>query len=353
MHTSKLHSQNIIACIWDCDKTLLPDYMQVPLFERYGVDAAKFWREVEQLPARYRQRGYRVNKDTIYLNHFLSYVKHGPLKGLSNGILRETGQDLTFYPGLPVFFQELKDHVTRREDYRRHNIILEHYIISTGLTEIIAGSALAPYVEEIYGCDFIENPLPPDFGTQRELDLQIDPQISQIGNMVDNTTKTRFIFEINKGTNKQPDIDVNAQIAAENRRVPIANMIYIADGPSDIPVFSVVKKYGGRTYAVHHPDNLDEFAQNDALLEAGRIHAYGPADYSSGSSTAMWLKMHLDKVCERIINEQALALESQVAQPPRHLHKTPGEPATLPAASQQDDLFLEPASAVPTGGSRL
>ena len=114
MSKQKLHSQQIVACIWDFDKTLIPDYMQTPLFKRYKVDAQQFWQEVEALPEHYSKRGYRVNPDTLYLNHLLSYVKHGQMKGLNNAVLRQLGEELTFYPGLPDLFQELREIVTHK-----------------------------------------------------------------------------------------------------------------------------------------------------------------------------------------------------------------------------------------------
>src|SRR5690606_32240971 len=97
--------------------------------------------------------------------------------------------------------------------------------------------------------------------------------------------------EINKGTNKNATIDVNSKIAREDRRVPFQNMVYVADGPSDVPVFSVVDANGGRTYAVYRPGSHREFSQAARLLEQGRVDAFGEADYSDGSHTAMWL-MH-------------------------------------------------------------
>ena len=329
-----LNPQNIVTCVWDFDKTLIPGYMQTPLFNRYGVDEKRFWKEVNQLPGFYQDRGQKVSPDTIYLNHLLSLIRMGQLRGLTNSVLRDCGKELSFYPGLPELFPRLKEYVEENEVYKKHNIQLEHYIISTGLAEMIRGSAIMPYVDDIFGCEFIENPLPPGFSRQDEFALETTFEISQIGVMVDNTIKTRFIFEINKGSNKNPEISVNANIRDEDRRVPLRNMIYTADGPSDIPVFSVVKNAGGRAYAVYDPDNPAEFAQNDNLLQAGRIHAYGPADYRENSSTATWLKMHLDQICGRIVKENEASLADKVLPPPRHLHKN--EPEAKPPPKQPD-----------------
>ncbi|MEM0964740.1 MAG: HAD family hydrolase [Verrucomicrobiota bacterium] len=318
---SNLHGQTVIACVWDFDKTLIPGYMQTPLFEAYGIDEKAFWEEVNELPALYAQRGCHVSKDTVYLNHLLSYVKNGPLKGLTNRRLRELGKELEFYPGLPEFFKTVKNMLSAEPDFKKHGVTVEHYIISTGLAEMIRGSSIAPYVDGIFGCEFIERPFPPGYTSQSELEIEEGGEVSQVGVMVDNTIKTRFIFEINKGTNKDPSIDVNANVLPEDRRIPLNNMMYLADGPSDVPVFSVVRRSGGLTFAVYDPESEAEFAQNDSLLQAGRIHSYGPADYSEGSSTSMWIRMHVRQIAARINEERKQAMASRVKEPPRHLHK--------------------------------
>ncbi len=339
MSGKDLHSQNIVACIWDFDKTLIPGFMQSPLFQHFQIEEEAFWKEVSILPEIYANRGVNVSKDTVYLNHLLSYVRNGPLRGLNNRTLRELGEELEFFPGLPDLFSDLKELVRSRPEFVSHELSLEHYVISTGLAELIRGCDLAPCLDGIFGCEFIEDPAPPDFDRQEEFDLDRPTQISQIGVMVDNTIKTRFIFEINKGSNKLPEIDVNASIRPEDRRIPIQNMLYVADGPSDIPVFSVVKKYGGLTYAVYDPSSPEEFAQNDRLLQSGRIHAYGPADYRPESSTSMWIRMHILEICDRIVTDREQALARRVTVPPRHLHSEDQSP-TDPKSPRQK-TFLD------------
>ena len=342
MAEDSLHRPNIVACIWDFDKTLIPGYMQWPIFHEYGIDEKKFWKEVNAMPALYERRGQHVSTDILYLNHLLTYARAGRLPGLNNRKLRELGKRLQFYQGLPEFFPALKQLVAVDPNYARFDIRLEHYVISTGLAEMVRGSEIAPHLEQVYGCEFIESPLPPDFDQQKEFELEGDAEIGQIGVMVDNTIKTRYIFEINKGTNKLKSIDVNAKIAQEDRRVPLRNMIYIADGPSDVPVFSVVRKGGGRTYAVYEPKNEKEFAQNDELRESGRVHHFGRADYREKSDTYMWLTTQVRKICDRIVEECQLALNRRVGSPPRHIHKD--EPPR-PEGPSQDELFREPSPA--------
>lgn len=334
-----LFTQNTIACIWDFDKTLIPDYMQSPLFRRYGIDEAVFWKETNSLAEHYKRRGYHISSEIAYLNHILTHVLSGQMPKLNNRILRECGAEIVFYPGLPEFFERCRGYVHEKPEYRKHEIQLEHYIVSTGLAEMIRGSAVAAKVDGIWGCEFVENPLQPGFLDQKEFELTAEAGIAQIGMVIDNTTKTRALFEINKGTNRNPAIDVNANIKPEDRRIPLMNMIYIADGPSDIPSFSVVKGGGGKAYAVYNPESTSEFEQNDRLRQVGRIDHYGPADYRESSSTAKWLRLQIHKICDRIVADREAALAQRVSRPPRHLNDGPTAPAPVKTPTQ--GTFLE------------
>jgi hypothetical protein len=230
----------------------------------------------------------------------LTYTKQAKFKGLNNTGLKELGAKIELYDGLPEFFNTLKRCVTLESEYEQHDIQLEHYIVSTGLRQMILGSKIAPFVDGVWGCEFVENAPPPgylDTGVKR---TPADPEIiSQIAYALDNTTKTRAVFEINKGSNKFPDIDVNAMIPDEDRRVPFQNMIYIADGPSDIPVFSLINRFGGRTFAVYQPGSKEEFSQVNNLQKQKRVHSFGEANYTEGSQTSMWIKNAIVEISEK------------------------------------------------------
>ena len=312
------YGQNVVACIWDFDKTLIPGYMQTPLFDHYGVNESRFWEEVNSLPDIYLKRGYQVSRDTIYLNHLLSYVKNGPMRGLTNQKLMDLGSKLEFCNGLPELFQNLSA-IPKEPKFKDHDFKIEHYIISTGLSPMIKGSAIYPYVEDVFACEFIESPLPPNFKSQTELSLPLDLEVAQVGMTVDNTIKTRFIFEINKGSNKNDQIDVNSAISHDDRRVPFDQMIYIADGPSDVPVFAVVKRMGGKTYAVYNPANEKEFQQSCALVEHGRVHNNGPADYSDQSSTSMWIRQKATGILTKMIAKKDKHITEKTGSSPMHI----------------------------------
>jgi len=310
-----LFNQNVIAVIWDFDKTLSPHYMQSPLFHAYGVDEGAFWGEVSLLPAYYGRGGIRVQRDTCYLGHLLSYVRHGRFPGLSNARLRELGAEIEFYPGVVELFERLGG-VVREGAFADLDLRVEHYVVSTGLAELIRGSKIAPLLAGIWASEFIETPAGPGD------DLRGTPkpgEISQIAGFLDHTTKTRALFEINKGINRQSGVSVNDSIPEEERRVPFKNMIYVADGPSDVPSFSVVGKSGGLAYAVYDPASAEQFAQAVALLETGRVDGHGPADYRAGTGTDMWLRLHVRQIAERILRERKGTFARKVGPGPTFL----------------------------------
>lgn len=299
--------KNVIAIIWDFDKTLVDGYMQDPIFKKYGVDPYEFWKEVNSLPKKYEKEGVKVNVDTIYLNQFIRDAKEGGrFAGLNNAQLREFGKEQVFYKGIPEIFEKTKNLLKDDSQCKEYNIEVEHYIVSTGFAEVIRGSALMDYVTSIWGCELIE-----------DVDQNGEKVISEIGYTIDNSTKTRAIFEISKGVNIDPEISVNTKMRYEQRRVDFRNMIYIADGPSDVPAFSVIKQYGGATFAIYPRGNEDAFKQVNQLVSDGRVDLFAEADYTEGSTTYMWICNKIKEMAERI--KAAELSKRAVGNVPRHL----------------------------------
>jgi hypothetical protein len=309
--------QDVIAIIWDFDKTLIPGYMQSPLFRKFGVDEQEFWAEVNNLPEYYTRQGIKLNRDIAYLNHILTYVQAGRFPGLNNALLRALGAELEFYQGLPEFFEEVRG-VALEPEFKGYDVKVEHYIVSTGLAEMIRGSKVAAHMDGIWACEYIEIPAQPGYTLNSPLP-DGGAVISQIAYAIDNTSKTRALFEINKGSNLFPEIDVNAGMEHEARRVPFTNMIYIADGPSDIPSFSVLKRYGGRTFAVYPPGDKQAFKQMELLRRAGRVDMYGEADYRPGTQTSTWLWEMVREIAAAIVQRKKEAVQASISKPPKHL----------------------------------
>jgi hypothetical protein len=331
--STPLHPQNVIALVWDFDKTLIPGYMQDPIFRAYGIDDLQFWREVNALPGYFARFGVALHADTAYLNHLLTYVQHGRMPGLTNQRLRELGAGITFHPGLPDFFERIRQTLERDPEAQRFELRLEHYIVSTGLKAMIEGSAIRPFVNGIWASEFLESPPPPGFDPDATIALDALTQgealfpvheISQIAVAYDNTSKTRALFEINKGSNTNAGIQVNAKMRAEDRRVPFNHMIYIADGPSDVPAFSVMRQNQGIGFAVYDPANPASLRQVDQMRRDARIDHFGPADYRAGSATSDWLTLQVERICAGIVAERKSSLKARVGQAPQHLpHEGP------------------------------
>ena len=314
MTEQKPFNQNVIAIIWDFDKTLSPVFMQRPLFEHFGIDEEGFWKEVNALPEYYARAGITVQPDSCYLGHLLTCAREGVMPGLNNRLLRELGARIPLYAGLPECFDRL-NHLLDPPEYADADLRVEHYVVSTGLKEMILGTPIAAKLSGVWACEFIE--VPASFG----YDPASTPQsgvISQIATLLDNTTKTRALFEINKGINKTAGISVNDSIPEHARRVPFKNMIYVADGPSDIPCFSVVRKNGGMTYAVYDPTSKKHFQQAVSLQESGRVDAFGPADYTENSHTDWWLRHQVRRIANRMLEERKAALTRSVQPAPTH-----------------------------------
>lgn len=304
-----LNSQNVIAFVWDFDKTLTPGYMQAPLFEAFGVDPDQFWKEVNALVGHYAKRDLRVSRDTVYLGHMLSYIDGGPFNGLTNETLRELGAQVPLAPGMPDLMGRMKDLVALDPRFARNEIRVEHYVVSTGLRQMIEGNPIRHHVDGVWACELLSDP--PKAGYLAELPLDKTDKLTQVGYVLDNTTKTRAIYEINKGVNVDQGLDVNARMDADERRVPIENMIYIADGPSDVPVFSVVNQGGGRTLGVWA--DAKNYKNVKALEDDGRVNSIAEADYSEGKAADMWLSTSLHDVATRICDRRDRRLASITA----------------------------------------
>ena len=219
--------KGIIAVLYDADKTLIPINMPELILDEYGLDRQKFWAETGKRIAQAKEQRINLDSNPAYLNLILEYVRSEKFPGLSNDKLYDLGEKLPAFPGLPSFFEIAKG--TIEDKFGVEGISVEQYIISSGIKRMIEGRFGEP-IEEAYGAEFLEN----DQG-----------KISEIARVIDPAGKRNILHQINKGCNKNPTIDVNAAIPRDFRRIPFRNMIYVADGASDIRVGQRVTSGGG------------------------------------------------------------------------------------------------------------
>ena len=300
---------NIIAVIWDFDRTLVDGYMQDPIFKKFGIDSSKFWSDMEAAKEECAKRAYRVNKDTYYVNYFIRCAHDGTLQGLNNAMLKEAGSEQKFYPGVEQLLKTIKETFKDDPEYSEYGIQVENYIVSTGFAETIRGTSLMPWIDGIWGCELLDGP-----------DGHGGTVINEMVYTIDNTTKTRALFEINKGIGKVPDIDVNSQIEKSMRRVQFEHMIYIADGPSDIPAFSVVKQNGGLTFAIYPKGDYRAMQQVDQMRANGRVDMYGEADYSPDTTAYMWITDKIRQIGKKILTDEKAKIRASASDVPKHLN---------------------------------
>lgn len=299
---------DVIATIWDFDKTLIPGYMQDPIFNKYNQKGKAFWDENNAEIADLQSKGIEVNIDSYYLNKFIEYSKKGgKFEGLKNSDLEELGKQIEFFDGAVELFIKIAK-LNENSEYRGFGITFENYIVSTGLKRMIMGSKIYPHVKHVWGAELV--------------DVEEDGivHLGKIAYSLDNTTKTRAIFEINKGVGivEGASIDVNSKIPEDERRVRFCNMVYVADGPSDVPAFSVLNQKGGATLAVYPKGNMEAFIQVDKLRKEDRVQMIAEADYSPNSTAEMWLMCQLEDQARAIIdNKKKVYLRP--AGTPRHL----------------------------------
>ncbi len=289
--------QNTIAIVYDYDQTLSPNYMQEEvLFPAFGIDAKRFWKKCQELVA-----NESYDHELAYMRVMLEYLE---IDRPTNARLRELGQSLKFYPGLPEMFEEFAGGLLTPQ-HEAHGLRFEHYIISSGLKALIDGSRVAPYVKAIFGCEFAED---------------AQGRITFPKRVISHTQKTQYLFRINKGLLELSQ-DVNDHMPAEVRPVPFEHMIYVGDGPTDVPCFAVVRQNGGHAIAVYNPDDptRSSFKKSYALAtNANRVRHIAPADFRAGSHLRLLLEQMVEDVATRILQHHAREGEAGIVRAPRH-----------------------------------
>jgi phosphoserine phosphatase len=272
-----------LAVVFDFDDTLVPDSTTLFL-ESKGIDAKKFWSHDAKALV---EAGF--DPTLAYLQLMMERIGNGKQLGLmTRRELHKFGKSLDkrFYKGLPGLFKELKRTVAQLQ-----NIEIEFYIISSGLLDIIRGSKIVQdHFKAVYACEFQEDAS----GT-----------LSRIKRCVTFTEKTRYLFEINKGlpvddTHQNPYL-VNKDVPESQRRIPFRHMIYVGDGITDIPCFSLVKKCGGTAFGVFHP-NQEQSAKRAFLefLKTDRVMSCHAPKYRKGDELGSLLRTVVLQICQNI-----------------------------------------------------
>ncbi len=289
--------QNTIAIVYDYDQTLSPGYMQDEVvFPAFGIKGENFWRRCSELV---RDGGY--DNELAYMKVLLDQLG---MDRPTNEELGKLGAKLNFYKGIPEMFEEFRVGLLKAE-HMAHGIRVEHYIISSGMKALIDGSRLAPFVRAIFGCEFAEDE---------------QGRITFPKRVISHTQKTQYLFRINKGLLDMSQ-DVNDHMDAAIRPIPFGNMIYVGDGPTDVPCFTVMKKNGGQAIAVYNPDDPARrgFKKCYQLsTHADRVKHIAPADYRKNTHLRMLLEQMVEETADRIVEQRKVAVETGTVRAPKH-----------------------------------
>lgn len=257
---------NIIAIMYDFDKTLCTKDMQEYTFiPNLGIDAKSFWEEANNLRTNFKM-------DQVLAYMYLMFRKMvDNNRSLKRNYLNQMGADVELFQGLDEWF-------TRINEYGKGvGMEVEHYIISSGLREIIEGSSIGKYFKEIYASEFFYN----------EDGNAIWPKLA-----VNYTNKTQFLSRINKGVLDISDNDsLNKKTLDGDRRISTANMIYIGDGFTDVPCMKLTKDGGGVSIAVYTEKSTENAK---TLLHDDRINYMALADYRKDSEIDKIVKMTIE-----------------------------------------------------------
>jgi len=253
------------AIVYDFDGTLAEgNCAEHGLMEAIGVsDIGAFWREVRKLN---KQRD--GNEILTYLGQLALKAKQSDKKDeLSPQRLKHHGNKIPLFKGVKDWFPEINGFASE------HKIELFHYIVSSGLEDMILGTDIASECKRVFGCRYHYDQ---DTGEAKWATVAIDY-----------TTKTQYLFRINKGIeNSWNNKAINEYIEPDKRDFPFNNMIYLGDGDTDIPSMKLVKLQGGCSLAVFNPKEWDkEVTQNkiEKLISEDRVSYVVPGNYTRGS----------------------------------------------------------------------
>ncbi|MCF0168579.1 MAG: haloacid dehalogenase-like hydrolase [Bacteroidales bacterium] len=265
------NNKPIVALIYDFDGTLSPGNMQeFGFIEAIGQTPEVFWRKSEEI-----REDQEMSSVLAYMKMMIDEAKKA---GVS--LKRESfvgfGKKIELFKGVREWFSLVNAYGAAK------GVVVEHYINSSGLTEIIEGSPIASEFKKIFACSFFYDAS----GTA------VWPAVA-----VDYTAKTQFLFKITKGIMDMGDnYLVNESKPDDEKPISFTNMIYVGDGVTDVPCMKIVKMFGGNSIAVYVPENEKKKATAQQLLSQDRVNFICPADYSADSEMFRVVCTIIDKI---------------------------------------------------------
>ena len=276
-------SKKTIALVYDFDGTLSPKPMQEYSFlPKLGLKAEDFWAECTALA-----RAERADPLITYMHLMYKKAKEKGLRVDRRDLVAQ-GRDVELYQGVVQWFDEIEKYVKARTD--SHGVTIKHYLVSSGLTEIIEGTVIYKRFANVFASEYWFDAYDVPFPKR----------------VITDTGKTQYLFRINKGIEDLGE-SINAHMPEAARPIPFSNMIYFGDGDTDVPSMALLKKNGGHAIAVHSPSGPAQKCVD--LFRAGRCDFYAGADYRRGSDLFKRTCLLLDRMLADIrVKEEASGL---------------------------------------------
>lgn len=270
-------SMRTIGLIFDFDETIVEE-STTAFIESLGVDSNKFW---EQTNNQLMNDGW--DPVPAYMFKLIDLSISSQETRITKKKLIDFGSKVKYKKGVIELFDNLRKHIS--QNHKDTNI--EFYIISSGILEIIKHTSIAKEFTDIWASDFA---------------YQKNGEILFPKKLISFTDKTRYIFQISKGQTGEKYYNkpyvVNEKQSEKNYRLPISNMIYIGDGMTDVPCFSLMKQFGGLAIAVYDAQNTNAYGKAWAFVKDGRVSNLHSADYSRGSDLYNTIIMAIDDIAK-------------------------------------------------------
>ncbi|MDY3973700.1 HAD family hydrolase [uncultured Veillonella sp.] len=266
-----MDNKPVVALMYDFDKTLCTkDMQEYGFISDLGMEPSEFWNKANSLAAEQEMDGILA-----YMYTMVDTCRKREIR-ITKEKFNDLGKAIEFFPGVLTWFKRMNEYADSL------GLQLEHYIVSSGVKEIIEGTPIKEEFKKIYACEFMY-----DYN-----DLVAWPKVA-----VNYTGKTQFLFRINKGVldlTPNSDAELNRYTPSEERRIPFRNMVYIGDGITDVPCMKLVKVNGGQSIAVYNPEKGKDTVKN--LVKDNRVNFISKADYSEHSEIDIIVKAILDKM---------------------------------------------------------
>ena len=236
-----------------------------------NMSSDSFWEEVGILAK-------ENNMDNVLAYMYLMLKKAEAANiSIKKSSFYEFGKNISFYDGITTWFDKINEYG------KSLGLNVHHYVISSGIKEMIEGTDIANKFDKIYACSYMYN---------------IDNIAKWPALCVNYTNKTQFLFRINKGVLDVYDSKVNDYMKEEDKNIPFSNMIYIGDGETDIPCMKLVKNFGGKSIAVY--DSVSRKKVAEKMYHDERVTFYSEADYREGETLDIYVKGCIEEIANRV-----------------------------------------------------